>query len=105
MSVFVKPWPFISGLDGSLSDSTITSSGDGGCFSFLTPLLQDSDKLFLTQVHARLLLPAAVRFRVQQRAGCHCLTERAPLGTASALGNKPEINNAVMAAEEGGSDL
>lgn len=26
------------GLDGSLSDSTITSSGDGGCLSFLIRL-------------------------------------------------------------------
>ena len=38
VSVFVKQWPFIKGLAGSLSDSTMTSSGDGGCRSFLTSL-------------------------------------------------------------------
>lgn len=38
VSVFMRQWPFIRGLDGSLSDSTITSSGDGGCRSFLMRL-------------------------------------------------------------------
>lgn len=38
VSVFVKQWPFMRGLDGSLSDSTITSSGEGGCRSFLISL-------------------------------------------------------------------
>lgn len=43
VSVFVKQWPFIRGLDGSLSDSTITSSGDGGCLSFLMTLQEKKD--------------------------------------------------------------
>lgn len=38
VSLFVRQWPFMTGLDGSLSDSTITSSGDGGCLSFLIRL-------------------------------------------------------------------
>lgn len=43
VSVFVKQWPFIRGLDGSLSDSTITSSGDGGCLSFFMTLWGKKD--------------------------------------------------------------
>lgn len=38
VSLFVRQWPFMTGLDGSLSDRTITSSGDGGCLSFLIRL-------------------------------------------------------------------
>lgn len=32
------------GLDGSLSDNTITSSGDGGCRSFLMTLRGEQEK-------------------------------------------------------------
>lgn len=38
VSVFEKQWPFMTGLEGSLSDNTMTSSGDGGCRSFLMSL-------------------------------------------------------------------
>lgn len=34
----------MSGLDGSLSDNTITSSGDGGCRSFLMTLWGEQEK-------------------------------------------------------------
>jgi len=38
VSVFEKQWPFVRGLDGSLSDNKMTSSGDGGCRSLLMSL-------------------------------------------------------------------
>lgn len=41
VSVFEKQWPFMRGLDGSLSDNTITSSGEGGCRSFLMSLRRE----------------------------------------------------------------
>ena len=44
VSVFVKQWPFMTGLDGSLSDNTITSSGEGGCRSFLMSLREEMMK-------------------------------------------------------------
>lgn len=38
----------MTGLDGSLSDSTITSSGDGGCLSFLIRLeTKENNKEFI----------------------------------------------------------
>lgn len=40
VSAFVKQWPFMTGLDGSLSDRTITSSGEDGCCSVLMSLMR-----------------------------------------------------------------
>lgn len=34
----------MTGLEGSLSDSTITSSGDGGCLSFLMRLETEGNR-------------------------------------------------------------
>lgn len=43
MSVLEKQWPFMRGLDDSLSDSTMTSSGDAGCRSLFTSLRGEND--------------------------------------------------------------
>lgn len=107
VSVLVRQWPFISGLEGSLSDSTITSSGDGGCFSFFTALLQEDDthenNSFKTGGNARLSPPVQFGFTPSRGQDTIVLRSGAPLAPPACAGthkNKPEINNAVMAAEE-----
>lgn len=65
VSVFVKQWPFITGLDGSLSDNTITSSGEGGCRSFLTSLKEETINAYYSTQNCPSLLNAYKKKKLQ----------------------------------------
>lgn len=108
MSVLEKQWPFMRGLDDSLSDSTMTSSGDAGCRSLFTSLRGENDPVEDLSHHDRL--------NNAQTAVNFCGSASRPVGGGVKQMTSPtrrganvcwdtqedksqEINNGVMAAQ------
>lgn len=100
VSVFVKQWPFIRGLDGSLSDSTITSSGDGGCFSFLTVLLEDNARkeLYFKIASTQFQVPRRLQFgsASSRGQGAIVLWRGPPWHSQRALGHTRTSKRSIM---------